>query len=117
MTILDGMKISIVFSVIAQILLVIIFNVAMRKRYHISFTYLLIATCISIIYSLLASISYFFEMPQEHATNLYRIGLYLAFPGTILGVVGTWLLVSAFIASTSNSTPVDKSRPTGKWGP
>ena len=117
MTIEDGMKFSVIFSVLAQLLMIVIYIYAMRKRYHVSFTILLIATCLSITYFFLATISYFIEMPTEQATSLYRFGLYLTFPNAILGVVGTWLLIRAFLESTPKAQPDKDSTTSGKWGP
>lgn len=105
MTIADAMKLDIVFFVLAQLFLMTVYLRAMRQRHHASFSMLLLSTVLCIPSLAMVSISYFVEMPQELATNLYRIGLLFAFPSTGLGVVGVRSLVKAYVAVAPESPP------------
>lgn len=97
MTILDGMKLTILLSGAAQIYLLIIYFIAIWKKRHNSFVLLIAGTALSMLYSALTSVSYFIEMPQDIATKLYRYGLFIFFLATLLGVFGVRSLVKAYI--------------------
>ncbi len=114
MTVMDGFKSTIVVMFIAQVYFIVLYVGAKKHKPHSSFTYLLSAAVLSLIYLALTSASYFFEMPQELATDLYRYGLFVAFPGTILGVIGLRSLVHSF-AGISKEPPSNPAPSADKW--
>ena len=115
MTVLDGMKLSVVVSVLAQIYLLFVYFSAIRKKSHSSFTILIFATFLSIVSLVMTSISYFIEMSETLATDVYRYGLFIIFPAAILGVVGVRSLVKAYVSSAPE-VPPEPPQSSGKWG-
>ena len=115
MTILDGMKLSILFGVAVQLYLLIVYVIANRTKRHKSFFLLISAAALTLVYSALTSASYFIEIPQDIATDLYRYGLFIFFPAAVLGVLGVRSLVKAYIATPHDNQPGKQSSTDG-WG-
>jgi hypothetical protein len=62
----------------------------------------------------MTSISYFIEIPQKLATDIYRYGLFFVFPAAILSAIGVRSLVKAYI-SLAPELPPKPPESIGKW--
>jgi hypothetical protein len=82
---------------------------ALNKRSHRSLWILLCSSALYVAYYILTGVSYFIDVSERLATNLYRIGTFLAFPAIVLALVGSISLVRAYVAA---GTTNDQRGPT-----
>lgn len=95
---MDGLKLHLVFALVANLILIFIYLSALRKKNHSSLIILSLASVLAATYTVLLSISYFIEMSGELATELARYGLLLSFPAILLWVVGIRSLVNDYVS-------------------
>ena len=116
MTILDGMKAVFVVSLVTQLATIGIYLWGNRKRPHSSFKVLLVSAIFTFAYFLFTTVSYFVEISGDLATNLFRYGLFFAFPALLLWAIGMLKLVKCFVVMVPPEPPVPPPNE-DKWGP
>lgn len=107
LTLADAARLVFLASFATLLVLVTLYAWALRKRPHQALWMLLAANCLYVAYYVLTGISSFIELSERLATNLYRIGTFLAFPALALVLAGSVSLVRAYLSA--GTVPADQS--------